>query len=161
MTNPEHLQAARDAAKVGQRNLARQLLCKIVQADVTNGEAWHLLGQVLDQPDRIAYCERRARAAGFVQSAMPPPSPVPPRLPVLPRLPEITPAQKAVVTTRLGKLGAQIEWLSFRLHELSSAWNWTTQRRRRRIERQLDDTRRKLTELQREANTLRTQLGWR
>jgi hypothetical protein len=69
MADPELLVAARTAVASNQRNVARGLLVQIVRADQTNGEAWHLLGQVLDDPAQKDECAQRARAAGYQPEA--------------------------------------------------------------------------------------------
>lgn len=69
MADAELIVAARTAVASGQRNVARNLLARIVRADQSNGEAWYLLGQVLDDPAQKAECEGRAEAAGYAPKA--------------------------------------------------------------------------------------------
>lgn len=101
MADPELLVAARTAVASNQRNVARGLLVQIVRADQANGEAWHLLGQVLDDPAQKAECAQRAKAAGYqpearriifpVEPAPEPPPPVPVAPPVVPKASPVPP----------------------------------------------------------------------
>lgn len=59
MPDTELLTAARSALQSGQRHAARTLLMQLVRAEPRNGEAWHLLGQVVDDPRQKADCEGR------------------------------------------------------------------------------------------------------
>ena len=61
MLHKELLTAARSVLQAGHRQAARVLLTELVRADPTQGEAWHLLAQVMDDPRQQAECAARAR----------------------------------------------------------------------------------------------------
>ncbi len=62
----DQLNHARAALIAGRRAEAQALFAQIVRSSPHNGEAWYLLGQTLDDPQKRHDCETRAAAAGFV-----------------------------------------------------------------------------------------------
>ena len=74
----ELLHTARQLLAAGQRDAARTMLMQLLRAQPSNNaEAWHLLGQAVDDPRQQADCVARAAAAGWSAAAMTPPAPAP------------------------------------------------------------------------------------
>jgi hypothetical protein len=80
-----HSQLAATSAAIaaGDRHRARLLLMQVVRSNPTDGEAWYLLRQTLDDPGQIADCDRRIVALGYHPPVFSP-TPVDPVMPTAP-----------------------------------------------------------------------------
>jgi tetratricopeptide (TPR) repeat protein len=62
-------------AREGQKDLAAKALAQAVQADPGSPQAWYWLGQVIDDPEKKAYCLKKAKELS--KPVLPPQSPAP------------------------------------------------------------------------------------
>lgn len=174
------LDAARAALASGHKGAARTMLMQLARdpAGARNGEVWHLLAQVLDDPAQRADCAQRAAKLSYVPpvpasgQAASPPAARPPQ-PATP-----APAQPAPVTgqtvplsslpagpdplmlQQLGQAEVDIRQLEPQLHRVAQQLTWNVPKKQRAAyvaeHERLYNT---LHNTYKHANMLRAQLG--
>jgi hypothetical protein len=91
------LDDARNALRTGQRSEAARVLSRIIQREPTNGEAWYLLAEAVDDFQQQTYCMGMAARLGYSPAPLlvqPEPAPLvspyvaasPPAQPVMPQI---------------------------------------------------------------------------